>query len=180
MDMANFPNPITKDNFPKAWRIVRRRYKLAKVKAAIRRIAKPVGEFLFFPAFLMLAFGAAISFTTPGIQALIGKTPFVAPLWFQLKAILFGSASSTLDYIIRGAAFLYAIPFGAFLAVSLVIAIVYHRSKNGNGIQLPINFSSHSITYPTFLTVRILAPSSISFWRNVFICISTVLVSPSK
>lgn len=136
--MANFPNPITKDNFPKAWRIVRRRYKLAKVKAAIRRIAKPVGEFLFFPAFLMLAFGAAISFTTPGIQALIGKTPFVAPLWFQLKAILFGSASSTLDYIIRGAAFLYAIPFGAFLAVSLVIAIVYHPkafSPSGDIVQ---------------------------------------------
>lgn len=136
--MANFPNPITQDNFPKAWHIVRRRYKLAKVKAAIRRIAKPVGEFLFFPAFLMLAFGAAISFTTPAIQALIARTPFVTPLWYHLEEILFGSASSTLDYILRGAAFLYAIPFGAFLAVALVIAIVYHPkafSPSGDIVQ---------------------------------------------
>lgn len=136
--MANFPNPITNDNFPKAWRIVRRRYQLAKVKSAIRRIAKPVGEFLFFPAFLMLAFGVAITFSTPGIQALISKTPFVAPLWYQLKEILFGSASSALDYVLRGAAFLYAIPFGAFLVVSLVIAIVYHPktfSPSGNIVQ---------------------------------------------
>lgn len=133
--MANFSKPITQENFPKAWRSVRRRYKLAKVKAAIRRIAIPVGEILFFPAFLILAFGGAVSFTTPGIQALLAKVPVLAPVWNQLKEPIFGSAVSTLDYIIRGAVFLYAVPFCAFLAVALLIAIVYHPkafSLSGN------------------------------------------------
>lgn len=133
--MANFSKPITQENFPKAWRSVRRRYKLAKVKAAIRRIAVPVGEILFFPAFLMLAFGGAASFTTPGIQALLAKAPVIAPMWNQLREILFSSASSTLDYILRGAAFLYAVPFCAFLAAALLITIVYHPkafSLSGN------------------------------------------------
>lgn len=133
--MADFSKPITLENFPKAWRSVRCRYKLAKVKAAIRRIAVPVGEILFFPAFLMLAFGSAVSFTTPGIQALLAKVPVLAPAWNQLKEPLFGSASSALDYILRGAAFLYAVPFCAFLAAALLIAIVYHPkafSLSGN------------------------------------------------
>lgn len=133
--MADFSKPITQENFPKAWRSIRRRYKLAKVKAAIRRIALPVGEILFFPAFLMLAFGSAVSFTTPGIQALLAKVPVLAPVWNQIKEPLFGSAVSTLDYILRGAAFLYAVPFCAFLAAALLISIVYHPkafSLSGN------------------------------------------------
>ena len=124
--MAIFPNPITPENFPAAWRCVRRKYKQARVKAAIRRVAKPVGEILFFPAFLMLAYGAAASFSTANIQAFLGKLPVVSPLWLQLKELLFGSASTVLDYIIRAAGFLYVVPFAAFLVVSLLIVLVYH------------------------------------------------------
>ena len=136
--MAGFPTPITHENFPRAWQIVCRKYKNAKVKAAIRKIAKPIGEFLFFPAFLMMAFGASIVFTTPNVSALIGRIPVVPGLWQQLSAILFGSADTVPVLILRSALFLYAIPFATFLVVALIIALVYHPktySTSGNTYQ---------------------------------------------
>ena len=124
--MAIFPKPVTQENFPKAWRCVRRKYKQARVKAAIRRIAQPIGEILFFPAFLMLAYGAAASFTPANVQALVLRLPIVAPLWLQLKEVLFGSATTVLDYVIRAAGFLYVVPFAVFLAASALIILLYH------------------------------------------------------
>ena len=99
--MAGFPNPITNENFPAAWNIVCRKYKHAKVKAAIRKIAKPIGELLFFPAFLMLAFGASVTYTTPNVSALIRRIPVVPGMWQQLETVLFGSADTVLDHILR-------------------------------------------------------------------------------
>ena len=136
--MAGFPNPITNESFPKAWAIVRRKYKNAKVKATIRKIAKPVGEFLFFPAFLMLAFGASMTFTTPNVSALIGRVPVVPGLWQKLEAMFFGTADSVMDYILYSALFLYAIPFAVFLLIALIIALVYHPktySPSGDAYQ---------------------------------------------
>ena len=124
--MAGFPTPITNENFPKAWNIVRRKYKKAKVSAVIRKIAKPIGEFLFFPIFLMMAFGASVSFTTPNVSALISRIPVVPGLWQTLSTMVFGSADSVLDYILSSALLLYAVPFAAFLVAALVIALVYH------------------------------------------------------
>ena len=124
--MANFPNPITHENFPKAWSIVRRKYKKAKVTAAIRKIAKPIGEFLFFPLFLMMAFGASVKFTTPNVSALICRVPVVPGLWQKLEGTLFGSADTVLDYILRSALFLYAIPLAVFLIAALIIVLTYH------------------------------------------------------
>ena len=124
--MAGFPNPITSENFPKAWRIARRKYKKAKVTAAIRKIAKPIGEFIFFPIFLIMAFGASVTFTTPNVSALISRVPVVPGLWQKLTAMAFGSADTILDYILRSALLLYAIPFAVFLVIALIIALVYH------------------------------------------------------
>ena len=124
--MAGFPDPITNENFPAAWSTVCRKYKHAKVKAAIRKIAKPIGELLFFPAFLMMAFGASVNFTTPNVSALIRRIPVVPGLWQQLETVLFGSADTVLDHILRSALFLYAIPFAAFLITALIILLVYH------------------------------------------------------
>jgi len=136
--MAGFPTPITKENFPKAWRVIRRKYKKAKVAASIRKIAKPIGEFLFFPIFLMLAFGASISFTTPNVSALIGRIPVIPGLWQKLSGILYGSADTVLGYVLRSALFLYAIPLTVFLVVSLIIVLVYHPktySTSGDAYQ---------------------------------------------
>ena len=124
--MAGFPNPITGENFTKAWRIARRKYKKAKVSAAIRKIAKPIGEFVFFPTFLMMAFGASVTFTTPNVSALISRVPVVPGLWQKLYAAAFGSADTVLDYVLRSALLLYAPPFAVFLVVALIIALVYH------------------------------------------------------
>ena len=124
--MAGFPNPITNENFPKAWRIARRKYKKAKVTAAIRKIAKPIGESIFFPIFLIMAFGASVNFTTPNVSALISRVPVVPGLWQKLAATTFGSADTAIDYILRSALLLYAIPFAVFLVIALIIALVYH------------------------------------------------------
>ena len=124
--MAGFPNPITNENFPKAWRIARRKYKKAKVTAAIRKIAKPIGEFIFFPIFLIMSFGASVTFTTPNVSALISRVPVVPGLWQKLTAMAFSSADTVLDYILRSALLLYAIPFAVFLVIALIIALVYH------------------------------------------------------
>ena len=124
--MAGFPIPITNENFQKAWRIVRRKYKNAKVKAAVRKIAKPIGEFLFFPAFLMMAFGTSVTFTTPNVSALINRMPVLPGLWQKLSAVLFGSADTVPALILRSALFLYAIPLAVFLVAALIIVLVYH------------------------------------------------------
>ena len=129
--MAGFPDPITNENFPAAWSTVCRKYKHAKVKAAIRKIAKPIAELLFFPAFLMLAFGASVTYTTPNVSALIRRSPVVPGLWQQLETVLFGSADTVLDHILRSALFLYAIPFAAFLITALIILLVYHPKTYG-------------------------------------------------
>lgn len=129
--MAGFPDPITNENFPTAWNIVCRKYKHAKVKAAIRKIAKPIAELLFFPAFLMLAFGASVTYTTPNVSALIRRIPVVPGLWQQLETVLFGSADTVLEQILRSALFLYAIPFAAFLITALIILLVYHPKTYG-------------------------------------------------
>ena len=132
--MAGFPNPITSENFQKAWRIARRKYKKAKVTAAIRKIAKPIGEFIFFPTFLLMAFGASVTFTTPNVSALISRVPVVPGLWQKLAATAFGSADTVLDYVLRSALLLYAVPFAVFLAVALIIALVYHpKTYNTSG-----------------------------------------------
>ena len=136
--MAGFPNPITNEDLPKAWSIIRRKYKKAKVTAAIRKIAKPIGEFLFFPLFLMMAFGASVKFTTPNVSALICRVPVVPGLWQKLEGTLFGSADTVLDYILRSALFLYAVPLAVFLIAALIIVLVYHPktySLSGNAYQ---------------------------------------------
>ena len=124
--MAGFPNPITSEDLPKAWSTVCRKYKKAKVAAAIRKIAKPIGEFLFFPIFLILAYGAAVNFTTPNVSALISSVPVAPDLWQKLEATIFGSSDGIVDCVVRSALLLYAIPFAVFLVVALIIALAYH------------------------------------------------------
>ena len=51
--------------------------------------------------------------------------------------------------------------------------------QNGNPYKAQIDLFFHSNIYPTFLTVLILPPEPPSFCRNVLICISSVLDSPS-
>jgi len=96
------------------------------VKHAIRKIALPIGQILFFPVFVILAAGAALSLTPPGVQRLLGSLPMLESLWKSVAETLFSSASSIVSYIVRAAAFLYLVPFAAFLLVSLVILLVYH------------------------------------------------------
>ena len=136
--MASFPNPITNENFSVAWRIGCRKYKDAKVKAAIRRIAKPIAELLFFPGFLVLAFGASMTFSTPNVSALIGRVPILSGLWQQLEALLFASADTVPEQILRAAIALYAIPLAVFLIVALIVVLVYHPrtyAVSGNAYQ---------------------------------------------
>ncbi len=51
--------------------------------------------------------------------------------------------------------------------------------QQGDQDQIFIDPLSHSMTYPTFLTVRILCFEAAIFWRSDTICISSVLDSPS-
>ena len=124
--MAVCPNPIIPENFSQAWQAVSRKNRTARVKAAIRKIAKPFAEFLFFPLYLILSFGAASTFTTANVQALIGRIPVLPQLWAKVQALVFGSAEGILEQSLMAAAFLYAIPFAVYLLVAAIIALVYH------------------------------------------------------
>lgn len=118
------PNPITRENFPKAWKYVCRKYRWATKKNAVRRIAAPVGHLLFFPGFLMLALDALFTFSPAQVRSFLGKYPFLTGLWQRWEALVFANAETVGQKIGAACLVLYGIPFAAFLVVAVLVVLL--------------------------------------------------------
>ena len=55
--MANYPSPITQENFQEAWKCIARKRRWSIKKELIRRVCVSIAQLLYFAVFLILALG---------------------------------------------------------------------------------------------------------------------------
>lgn len=124
--MAGFSSPITRDNFPSAWRYVTRKYRWAKKKSKMRSIGLTMGQVLYFPGFLILMLGAVCTLTPRSVTSFVEKAPFLVRFWNRVSGIVFAGADTAGVQLLRLAFLVYGIPLAVFLIISLIILLAYH------------------------------------------------------
>lgn len=124
--MAVCPSPITSETFPVAWRSIARKRYWAKKKWIIRSVCVPISQLLYFFAFLILAYGAAVSMAPASVQSFLTKLPELTRLWEKFAAVLLAPAQTEVQRILCCAVFLILIPFTASLPAALAVVLLYH------------------------------------------------------
>ena len=124
--MANYPSPITQENFQEAWKCIARKRRWSIKKELIRRVCVSIAQLLYFAVFLILALGIFYEMCGPLVRRYMDQFPEVQIWWNQISTPVLAGASSEVERILRCAGTLYLLPFCTVLPLALLIALLYH------------------------------------------------------
>ncbi len=127
--LSSFPNPVTAENFPAAWRYADRKLRWAKKKNLVSRVTVSFAQPIFAAVLVVLAYGLLFENGGNLVNLYLGQLPPIVQAWERIQTFLYQSADTTLQKGLVWAVCLYLLPFAVAAAFTLLILLVYHPQR---------------------------------------------------
>lgn len=127
--MKKLPKPIRTESFTEAWEYVSAKYRYAKRRVGIEKVASLVGNYLFLFLALLLCYGGIYQQNIPQLTAFMEKMTWLLEPWQVTQQLLAQSGLSGRDQLVLCACALYLIPLAVCAVLTLLVLVVYHPKK---------------------------------------------------
>lgn len=121
-----FPQPVTRETFPDAWKYAGRKLRWAKKRGVIARTILPLAHPFYTAAMAFLSFGIFYGRVHPLVTKYLNQQPGIVAVWQKFQGVIYASAETEAQKRVVWAVLLYLIPFALSVVLALLISLCYY------------------------------------------------------